>query len=271
MPPETYRDIFKPRHAALTRTCTSGTPMHTFLHTCGSIHGLLPDLIEAGYDMINPVPIIATGSRNGGNGTSAQTSRSGAAARTPARVLPGPPAEVKEQVRRNSRLRSGRRVRLRGGAQHSPRGAAGKHRRHVRGGRRVPLTASNHRRAGPAGEPAAASRAGRLRPRARSRGRSPRPWRRTGRAAPPAAPHVAAGARRAASRTRKASITVPTPKQEDGPGGLAERLMYPGHDGAEEGLHCWIGLLPAGQPGCRPPGRPTAGHLLRGRRSRTRP
>jgi uroporphyrinogen decarboxylase len=29
--------------------------MHTFLHSCGSIHALLPDLIEAGFEVINPV------------------------------------------------------------------------------------------------------------------------------------------------------------------------------------------------------------------------
>jgi uroporphyrinogen decarboxylase len=29
--------------------------MHTFLHSCGSLYKLLPDLIEAGYDVINPV------------------------------------------------------------------------------------------------------------------------------------------------------------------------------------------------------------------------
>ena len=29
--------------------------MHTFLHSCGSIYRLIPDLIEAGYDVINPV------------------------------------------------------------------------------------------------------------------------------------------------------------------------------------------------------------------------
>jgi len=29
--------------------------MKTFLHSCGSIYRLLPDLIEAGYDVINPV------------------------------------------------------------------------------------------------------------------------------------------------------------------------------------------------------------------------
>ncbi len=35
--------------------------MHTFLHCCGSIHALLADLIEAGFEIINPVQ---TGCRN---------------------------------------------------------------------------------------------------------------------------------------------------------------------------------------------------------------
>lgn len=29
--------------------------MFTFLHSCGSIYQLIPDLIEAGYDILNPV------------------------------------------------------------------------------------------------------------------------------------------------------------------------------------------------------------------------
>jgi uroporphyrinogen decarboxylase len=29
--------------------------MKTFLHSCGSIYEIMPDLIEAGYDVINPV------------------------------------------------------------------------------------------------------------------------------------------------------------------------------------------------------------------------
>jgi uroporphyrinogen decarboxylase len=29
--------------------------MKTFLHSCGSIYRIMPDLIEAGYDVINPV------------------------------------------------------------------------------------------------------------------------------------------------------------------------------------------------------------------------
>lgn len=55
MRPETYRRFFKPRHAQLCAFVTSHSRMHTFLHSCGSIHELMPDLIEAGFEVFNPV------------------------------------------------------------------------------------------------------------------------------------------------------------------------------------------------------------------------
>ena len=55
MSPETYRRLFKPRHALLCQYVKQHSRMRTFLHSCGSIYRLLPDLIEAGYDIINPV------------------------------------------------------------------------------------------------------------------------------------------------------------------------------------------------------------------------
>lgn len=57
MAPEVYRRLFKPRHAILCDYVHTHSQMHTFLHSCGSIYRLLPDLIEAGYDIINPVQI----------------------------------------------------------------------------------------------------------------------------------------------------------------------------------------------------------------------
>jgi uroporphyrinogen decarboxylase len=59
MSPDTYRAIFKPRHAALNAYVHEQSDLKTFLHSCGSIHALLPDLIEAGVDIINPVQISA--------------------------------------------------------------------------------------------------------------------------------------------------------------------------------------------------------------------
>lgn len=55
MPPELYRRLFKPRHAQLCAYVHTHSQMKTFLHSCGSLYKLMPDLIEAGYDVINPV------------------------------------------------------------------------------------------------------------------------------------------------------------------------------------------------------------------------
>lgn len=55
MPPEIYRKFFKPRHAQLNDYVHKNSQLKTFLHSCGSIYRILPDLIEAGFDIINPV------------------------------------------------------------------------------------------------------------------------------------------------------------------------------------------------------------------------
>jgi len=55
MSPETYRKFFKPRHKMLCDFVKNNSKMSTFLHSCGSIYKLIPDLIDAGYDIINPV------------------------------------------------------------------------------------------------------------------------------------------------------------------------------------------------------------------------
>jgi uroporphyrinogen decarboxylase len=55
MAPATYRRLFKKHHTRLCQYVHQHSTMHTFLHSCGSIHALLPDLVEAGFDVINPV------------------------------------------------------------------------------------------------------------------------------------------------------------------------------------------------------------------------
>jgi uroporphyrinogen decarboxylase len=55
MPPEIYEKLFKPRHAKLCDFVKKHSRMHTFIHTCGSIYELLPHIIEAGFEIINPV------------------------------------------------------------------------------------------------------------------------------------------------------------------------------------------------------------------------
>lgn len=53
--PEMYRRFFKPRHTLLCNYIKTHSRMRTFLHSCGSIHKLIPDLIEAGFEVLNPV------------------------------------------------------------------------------------------------------------------------------------------------------------------------------------------------------------------------
>lgn len=59
MQPDLYRRLFKPRHTLLNKYVHQHSQMKTLLHSCGSLYRLMPDLIEAGYDVINPVQITA--------------------------------------------------------------------------------------------------------------------------------------------------------------------------------------------------------------------
>ncbi len=61
MQPETYRTLFKKRHRILCDYVKSHSSMHTFLHSCGSIDMVVPDLIEAGFEILNPVQTNARG------------------------------------------------------------------------------------------------------------------------------------------------------------------------------------------------------------------
>lgn len=55
MDPDTYRKLFKPRHKQLCDYAKKHSNMHTYLHSCGSIYQLIPDLIDAGFEVLNPV------------------------------------------------------------------------------------------------------------------------------------------------------------------------------------------------------------------------
>ena len=55
MDPDLYRKFFKPRHKQLCDFVKANSSMHIFLHSCGSIYSLIPDLIEAGFEILNPV------------------------------------------------------------------------------------------------------------------------------------------------------------------------------------------------------------------------
>jgi len=56
-----YRDLFMPFHRAINDWVHANTTWKTFIHSCGSVVALLPDFIEAGFDILNPVQCSAAG------------------------------------------------------------------------------------------------------------------------------------------------------------------------------------------------------------------
>lgn len=59
--PQMYREFFKPGHNILWNRAKELADVKVMLHCCGGVRELLPDLIEAGLDAINPVQISSSG------------------------------------------------------------------------------------------------------------------------------------------------------------------------------------------------------------------
>ena len=59
--PALYRKIVKPRHKQLYSFIKARTRGKLFLHSCGAIRKIIPDLIEVGVDILNPVQVSAAG------------------------------------------------------------------------------------------------------------------------------------------------------------------------------------------------------------------
>jgi hypothetical protein len=56
-----YRALYRPFHKAVNDWIHQHTGWKAFIHTCGSVAELMPDLIEAGFDILNPVQCSAAG------------------------------------------------------------------------------------------------------------------------------------------------------------------------------------------------------------------
>lgn len=101
--PELFAEMIKPHYRRLCDWVHKNTRWKTFLHSCGSIYHYIPEWIEAGVDILNPVQISAANMEPGrlmesfggkivfwGGGCDTQ------------KVLPlGTPQEVREHVREN--------------------------------------------------------------------------------------------------------------------------------------------------------------------------
>jgi uroporphyrinogen decarboxylase len=102
--PALYRKLIKPRHTQLFSFIkkTAKVPVKIFFHSCGAVLPLIPDLIESGIDILNPVQVSAAGmdtkelKRQFGK----QLTFYGGGVDTQ-HVLPrGTPQEVKDEVKR---------------------------------------------------------------------------------------------------------------------------------------------------------------------------
>jgi uroporphyrinogen decarboxylase len=100
--PNAYRCLVKPRHRRVHDFIHAHSKAKVFFHSCGSVRKAIPDLIEAGVDILNPVQVSAAGMDSAelkreygkdlvfwGGGVDTQ------------RILPnGTPQQVREEVKR---------------------------------------------------------------------------------------------------------------------------------------------------------------------------
>ena len=56
-----YRNLFKPYHQRPNELIHRKSNWKTFIHSCGAVAPLIPDFIEAGFDILNPVQCSAAG------------------------------------------------------------------------------------------------------------------------------------------------------------------------------------------------------------------
>jgi uroporphyrinogen decarboxylase len=59
--PATWRKLVKPRQARIMAAIKARTRAPVFYHSCGAVREFLPDLVEIGVDIINPVQVAAAG------------------------------------------------------------------------------------------------------------------------------------------------------------------------------------------------------------------
>lgn len=56
-----YQEFIKPRHRKLVESIKRKTNAKVFLHSCGSVYQFIPELIEVGFDILNPLQVTAEG------------------------------------------------------------------------------------------------------------------------------------------------------------------------------------------------------------------
>ncbi len=59
--PDTFRELYLPYYRKMNAWIHSNTTWKTFKHSCGAVETLIGSFIDAGFDILNPVQINATG------------------------------------------------------------------------------------------------------------------------------------------------------------------------------------------------------------------
>ena len=54
-----FRKLYKPYHAQINEWVHEHTGWKTFIHSCGSVEAFIPDFIDSGFDILNPVQTSA--------------------------------------------------------------------------------------------------------------------------------------------------------------------------------------------------------------------
>ncbi len=100
--PATYRSLLKPVHADLINAIKNHSPhVLVMYHTCGAVRRFLPDLVEIGVDILNPIQVAARGMDPAAIKAEWGDQLSFLGGVDAQHILPaGRPAEVREEVRR---------------------------------------------------------------------------------------------------------------------------------------------------------------------------
>ena len=104
--PAMYREYFKPRHKLMWNRAKDLADIKVMLHCCGGVRELLPDIIDAGLDAINPVQISCAGMDAQGLKDDFGESMVfwGGGCDTQNMLFNGTPEEVREHVREQVRI-----------------------------------------------------------------------------------------------------------------------------------------------------------------------
>ena len=104
VPPERFRSIFKPRLAELFAAIKRDAPHAKLLmHSCGSVRDIIPDFIQIGVDVLNPVHVTASGMEPAGLKRDFGDALCfwGGGVDTQGVLPTGTPRQVRDDVRRN--------------------------------------------------------------------------------------------------------------------------------------------------------------------------